>query len=182
VLPTAYWSWALVGAALTLVYAIGRHDAVFVLGALVTGVLFARNAFLERRPGAGERGTEPTSEPALWPVLVGCLLFALLVAVDAALSPSLLREETSRVWTAVGWAGQALWTGRVVVQWVVSERHGRSVLPEGFFSLGFLGSVLLTGYALAQQDWVNVAAQAFNPFFYGRNWLLARRSLTAPPA
>jgi lipid-A-disaccharide synthase-like uncharacterized protein len=147
----------------------------------VTGVLFARNAFLERRP-SGASGAEPAAEPALWPVLVGCLLFALLVAVDAALAPSLLREETSRVWTAVGWAGQALWSGRVVVQWVVSERQGRSVLPEAFFSLGFLGSVLLTGYALARHDWVNVAAQAFNPFFYGRNWLLARRSLTVPPA
>lgn len=175
--PHAYWGWSLVGAALTLAYAAGRHDPVFLLGALVTGGIFARNMYLDRHARAEPRA----SGPGTWPVAVGAVLFVGIVVLDAVSEPLLLQSASAIGWGVVGYVGQALWSGRFLAQWLVSERRGKSVLPESFFALGFVGSILLAGYALYRQDWVNVAAQAFNPIPYGRNWIILRRSRAREP-
>ena len=70
-----------------------------------------------------------------------------------------------------------LWSGRFVVQWIASERRGRSVLPPAFFVMSLAGSVLLFLYAAFQRppDWVNLAAYALNPIPYARNLVLLAR-------
>jgi len=42
-------------------------------------------------------------------------------------------------WLLVGFGGQALFMGRFVLQWFVSERARRSVIPVGFWYLSILG-------------------------------------------
>jgi lipid-A-disaccharide synthase-like uncharacterized protein len=179
-IPRTYWRWSLVGAVLTLVYAVGREDPVFVLGALATGGIFARNAWL----GARRATDAPPPPPAVWPLAAGIALFAALAALDALGEASAVRTEP---WAVLGFVGQFAWSGRFAVQWLESERRGRSVLPASFFVLGVVGSVLLTVYAVERRDWVNVLAYVFNPVPYGRNWLLlAREARTlraaAPPS
>lgn len=171
VIPRTYWSWSIVGAVLTLVYALGRADPVFVLGALATGLIFVRNAWLEaRRPDAAP------ARPALWPLPLGTALFVAMAWFDAQSEASTLHAGVPLAWSLVGFVGQCAWSGRFVVQWLASERRGFSVLPVSFFTLGLFGSLLLTAYALRRQDWVNVAAYVLNPIPYGRNWLLLVRS------
>ncbi len=46
-----------------------------------------------------------------------------------------------QVWDAVGWVGQALFTGRVLIQWLASERAGRSVVPRSFWWISLAGSL-----------------------------------------
>jgi lipid-A-disaccharide synthase-like uncharacterized protein len=43
-----------------------------------------------------------------------------------------------RVWLAIGFAGQALFASRFIIQWFRSEMEGRSVIPLSFWycSLG----------------------------------------------
>lgn len=171
VIPRTYWGWSIVGAVLTLAYALGRADAVFVLGALATGTIFVRNAWL----GTGARAGLPP-RPALWPLPVGVALFIAVAWFDAHGDTSTFRSDLPLAWSLAGFVGQAAWSGRFVAQWMASERRGLSVLPRSFFTLGVIGSVLLTAYAIRQSDWVNVAAYVLNPVPYGRNWLLVTRS------
>jgi hypothetical protein len=46
-------------------------------------------------------------------------------------------------WLLVGFGGQALFMGRFVLQWFVSERARRSVIPVGFWYLSILGALVL---------------------------------------
>ena len=91
----------------------------------------------------------------------------------------MIRYDIPWPWLVVGFTGQALWTSRFVVQWVLSERHGRSVLPPAFFWISLVGAALLFAYAVYRVDWVMMAAFAFNPIPYVRNLVLLRRERAA---
>jgi lipid-A-disaccharide synthase-like uncharacterized protein len=157
---------------MTLVYAIGIQDPIFVFGALATGGIFARNAWLDARHLA----REVVEKPVVWPIVAGTAAFVALLLVDSLGKTSVFRGGVPLAWSVVGFVGQGAWSGRFLVQWLASERKGRSVLPPSFFSFGFFGSALLAAYALYREDWVNVAAQVLNPIPYGRNWLIQSRA------
>lgn len=44
------------------------------------------------------------------------------------------------IWYLFGFGAQALFTARFVVQWIASERRGRSVVPVHFWILSLCGS------------------------------------------
>jgi lipid-A-disaccharide synthase-like uncharacterized protein len=84
-------------------------------------------------------------------------------------------------WVLLGFVAQAFFTARFVVQWIVSERAGKSVVPLAFWLLSIGGGVLLLGYALYRRDPVFIAGQGFGVFVYLRNLyfvLRERRALT----
>jgi len=72
-------------------------------------------------------------------------------------------------WLALGFLAQGLFTARFVVQWIASERAGKSVMPIAFWFFSIGGGVLLLVYALYRRDPVFIAGQAFGVFVYGRN-------------
>ena len=75
---------------------------------------------------------------------------------------------------ACGLVGQLAFTARFAVQWIASERAGRSVTPRAFWHLSLAGSAILFGYALHRRDPVIVLGQAFGSFVYFRNLVLSR--------
>jgi lipid-A-disaccharide synthase-like uncharacterized protein len=90
-------------------------------------------------------------------------------------------------WFIVGFLGQVLFTGRFVVQWIVSERQKRSVVPLAFWYLSIGGSLLVLSYALWRLDPVFIVAYAFGSIIYVRNLILiarhrAREAGAAAPA
>jgi lipid-A-disaccharide synthase-like uncharacterized protein len=72
-------------------------------------------------------------------------------------------------WIVIGFAGQALFSARFAVQWIASERAGRSVIPELFWYCSVGGGVTLLAYAIWRQDPVFIAGQAAGLFIYARN-------------
>ncbi len=82
---------------------------------------------------------------------------------------------TLTAWIAVGFAGQILFSMRFIVQWVMSERKGRSYFPIAFWYLSIAGGVTLLAYAIQRQDPVFIAGQAFGVVIYGRNLTLIYR-------
>jgi lipid-A-disaccharide synthase-like uncharacterized protein len=72
-------------------------------------------------------------------------------------------------WLALGFLAQALFTARFLVQWIASERAGKSVIPVAFWFFSIGGGALLLVYALYRRDPVFIAGQAFGVFVYGRN-------------
>ena len=71
-------------------------------------------------------------------------------------------------WAYIGIIAQALFTGRFVVQWIASERAGRSVIPFSFWLLSIGGGLLLLVYALYRRDPVFILGQAFGVLIYFR--------------
>ena len=72
-------------------------------------------------------------------------------------------------WVLLGFAAQALFTMRFLVQWIASERVGHSVIPTAFWFLSIGGGLLLLVYSLYRKDAVFIAGQAFGVFVYLRN-------------
>lgn len=72
-------------------------------------------------------------------------------------------------WVLVGFTAQALFGARFFVQWVASERAGRSVVPLAFWLFSIGGGLMLFTYALYRRDPVFIAGQGFGIFVYLRN-------------
>lgn len=81
-------------------------------------------------------------------------------------------------WLAFGFGAQLLFTGRMLVQWIASERAKRSVVPTAFWILSALGGLMLFTYFLRRGDPVGVTGQAFGLVIYARNLFFIRRSQT----
>jgi lipid-A-disaccharide synthase-like uncharacterized protein len=76
-------------------------------------------------------------------------------------------------WAWVGIAAQGLFTARFVVQWIASERAGKSVVPVAFWWFSIGGGIMLFIYALFRRDPVFILGQGFGLFIYARNlWLI----------
>ena len=77
-------------------------------------------------------------------------------------------------WIVLGFAAQALFTMRFLVQWIASERAKRSVVPIAFWFFSLGGGALLLLYAIKRQDPVFIAGQGLGLVIYIRNlWLIA---------
>ena len=69
----------------------------------------------------------------------------------------------------IGYVAQGMFAMRFVVQWIASERAGRSVVPTAFWFFSIGGGLMLLGYALYRKDPVFIIGQAFGVFVYLRN-------------
>ncbi len=72
-------------------------------------------------------------------------------------------------WLVLGFVAQALFTARFLVQWLASERAGRSVIPMMFWYFSLSGSSLLLLYAIHRHDPVFIVGQGSGVFIYLRN-------------
>lgn len=79
-------------------------------------------------------------------------------------------------WVALGLLGQVLFTGRMLVQWFVSEKSGRSVIPVAFWWMSLIGASMLLVYFIWRRDIVGILGQAIGWAIYLRNLMLIRKS------
>jgi lipid-A-disaccharide synthase-like uncharacterized protein len=93
------------------------------------------------------------------------------------------------VWIGVGLGGQLAFTGRMVLQWIVSEKRRESVITESFWWFSLIGAVALFSYFVWRQDPVGVLGQSTGLVIYARNLRLihkqrrrARRAIEPGPA
>jgi lipid-A-disaccharide synthase-like uncharacterized protein len=78
-------------------------------------------------------------------------------------------------WVALGLTGQVLFTGRMLLQWLTSERAGRSVVPVGFWWMSLGGASMLLVYFVWRRDIVGILGQSAGWLIYSRNlWLIFR--------
>ncbi len=81
--------------------------------------------------------------------------------------------RTELAWILTGLGGQLLFMMRFLVQWVVSEKAKRSVIPVAFWWLSIGGAVVLLAYAIYRADPVFILGQSMGFFIYARNlWLI----------
>ena len=78
-------------------------------------------------------------------------------------------------WLVVGFMGQAMFSSRFLVQWIVSERRRESIVPELFWWFSVAGGVMLLVYALHRRDPVFILGQMGGLVVYVRNLVLIYR-------
>lgn len=126
-------------------------------------------------------------------LLVLVLSAVAMVPLVWLMGPHIRAEQPPGIgmwWVAFGFAAQALFASRLIVQWLVAERERRSVIPAAFWWLSLLGGLMLLVYFWRRGDPVGTAGQLFGTIIYLRNLqLLARErraraaaSAAAPPA
>ncbi len=76
----------------------------------------------------------------------------------------------------IGFLGQGLFASRFIVQWIYSEKVGRSTIPIIFWYLSIFGGLGLLIYAIFRKDPVIIVGQIFGIFIYSRNLFLIYKS------
>ncbi len=76
---------------------------------------------------------------------------------------------------ALGLGGQLLFSVRFLVQWLASERAGRTVVPVAFWYVSLAGGLVTLVYGLIRRDAVIILGQAPSIFIYSRNLALVFR-------
>lgn len=72
-------------------------------------------------------------------------------------------------WVGLGLLGQLLFSGRMMVQWIASEKRGSSVVPPVFWYMSLAGGTLLAAYFIWRLDLVGVLGQSSGIVIYARN-------------
>jgi lipid-A-disaccharide synthase-like uncharacterized protein len=76
---------------------------------------------------------------------------------------------TSIVWVGIGLIGQLAFSGRMVLQWIVSEKKRESVITESFWWFSLFGGVTLFSYFVWRQEPIGILGQASGIVIYIRN-------------
>jgi lipid-A-disaccharide synthase-like uncharacterized protein len=98
------------------------------------------------------------------------------VAPAVADTPDPLHAGLPWGWLAFGYTAQSLFMGRMLVQWVATEKKKRSVVPVLFWWLSLAGGLMLLLYFLRRGDPVGVVGQLFGAVVYARNLILIARA------
>jgi lipid-A-disaccharide synthase-like uncharacterized protein len=83
------------------------------------------------------------------------------------------KTPADALWLTVGVLGQLMFTARFVVQWLASEKAGRSVVPVMFWYFSILGSLIVLAYGIHKLEPVIILGQLPGSVIYIRNlWLI----------
>ncbi len=70
---------------------------------------------------------------------------------------------------AIGALAQILFSSRLIIQWVTSEKHRRVITPATFWILSLIASFLLFIYGYLRLDFAIMLGQSLTYFIYIRN-------------
>jgi lipid-A-disaccharide synthase-like uncharacterized protein len=170
--PPVFWKTSLIASAMLLLYGLLRHDAVIIMGQVLSYFIYIRNLQINN---------EWQSIPSFsrW-FLVLLPAFILLISFQSgffALDKFLIRNQLHDPVLIVGAIGQMILNLRFVYQWYQAEKAGQSLLPLGFWILSSAGSFLVLVYAIFRYDPVLLVGQIFGITVYTRNIMIYQKSL-----
>ena len=75
-------------------------------------------------------------------------------------------------WLAFGLVAQLAFAARFLVQWIMSERAGKSVVPMAFWFFSMAGGLMTLIYGIAKREPVIIVGQMAATVVYVRNIML----------
>ncbi|HTV62914.1 MAG TPA: lipid-A-disaccharide synthase N-terminal domain-containing protein [Verrucomicrobiae bacterium] len=77
------------------------------------------------------------------------------------------------VWNIIGWSGNAIFSSRFYIQWYVTEKKRQVVIPQAFWWISLIGSLLMLSFAVFyDKHFVVIFAYAFAWIPYTRNLII----------
>ncbi len=80
----------------------------------------------------------------------------------------------------IGFLAQILFSGRLFIQWIVSEKNKQVITPSIFWELSLLASFLLFVYGYLREDFAIMLGQTLTYFIYIRNLQLQGKWQKSP--
>jgi lipid-A-disaccharide synthase-like uncharacterized protein len=98
----------------------------------------------------------------------------MLIAIGSELHAYLYEVFVAKFdfWLAFGMVAQLLFAARFLVQWISSERAGKSVIPFAFWMFSMAGGVMTLIYGLVRREPVIIIGQSLASIIYIRNIML----------
>ena len=75
-------------------------------------------------------------------------------------------------WLAFGLIAQLFFTARFLVQWISSERAGKSIVPMAFWFFSMGGGLMTLVYGIVKREPVIIVGQSLATIIYIRNIML----------
>ena len=75
-------------------------------------------------------------------------------------------------WLVFGIIAQLLFAARFLVQWIASEKQGKSVIPFAFWFFSMGGGLMTLAYGLVKREPVIILGQGLATVIYVRNIML----------
>jgi lipid-A-disaccharide synthase-like uncharacterized protein len=79
-------------------------------------------------------------------------------------------------WLVFGLVAQLFFAARFIVQWISSERAGKSVVPCAFWIFSMGGGLMTLVYGIVKREPVIIFGQAMSTIIYVRNIMLIFRT------
>lgn len=172
--PTSFWTFSLLASFLLMLYGMFRQDLVIIGGQVVSYLIYLRN--LQFKGVWRDLPAWVRWSALLFPIAT----FAWLLFGDAySLSYIWKHSNASGLLIAWGGAGQVIFTLRFVYQWYYSELAQESILPNGFWVISLVGSLMIVTYAVLRLDPVLLLGQVVGVVAYSRNLYLGLQKQSA---
>ena len=85
-------------------------------------------------------------------------------------------------WLVFGVLAQLLFAARFLVQWISSERAGKSVIPFAFWIFSMGGGLMTLVYGIVRREPVIILGQGLSTIIYVRNIMLIMKERKPPAA
>jgi len=79
---------------------------------------------------------------------------------------------TDLLWLGLGLVAQLMFSLRFIIQWLVSEKEKKSVIPTAFWWFSLFGGTMLLAYGIHRGEPVIILGQALGIVVYARNLML----------
>lgn len=101
-----------------------------------------------------------------------------------ALQNAVLQFQKDPWWELTAFVGEAMFGGRFILQWLVSEYKQKSHIPVAFWYMSIIGTIILLAYSVHIEKPVLILAFTLQIGIYVRNLALIKKhkDKTAAPA
>ena len=96
-------------------------------------------------------------------------------SLSTAIQNAILQIKLDPYWEATAFIGEAVFGGRFVLQWIVSEYRKKSHVPVAFWYMSIIGSIILAAYSIHIEKPVLILAFTLQIGIYVRNLHLIKK-------
>lgn len=169
VTPILFWIVSLIASFLFFIYGYLRNDFAIMLGQFITYYIYIRNLQLQNQWNRLQKEIQ-----------IGFINFPLIVLLITFLKgefdfSQLFNRNFIPFWLlALGIVSQLIFTLRFIFQWIISEKNKFSQLPNTFWILSIVGSILILIYSIFRKDPILFIGHAFGVIIYCRNLIILK--------
>lgn len=86
-----------------------------------------------------------------------------------------IHSTSDLVWLGLGVIAQLMFSLRFIIQWLVSEKAKRSVMPTAFWWFSLIGGLMLLAYGVHRGEPIIILGQGLGIIVYIRNLMLVHQ-------
>ena len=98
-----------------------------------------------------------------------------------AIRNAIMQIKLDPYWELTAFVGEAVFGGRFILQWIVSEYKKKSHVPVAFWYMSIIGSMILAAYSIHKGLPVLIVAFTLQIGIYARNLALIKKERKVLP-